>query len=35
MVERLKSQLDAAHKAKESHAARMKLQETAKSKQVC
>ncbi|XP_036939779.1 CWF19-like protein 2 [Acanthopagrus latus] len=33
MVERLKSQLDAAHKAKESHAARMKLQETAKSKQ--
>lgn len=36
MVEKLKSQLDAAHKAKESHAARQKqLQETAKAKQVC
>ncbi|TMS07190.1 CWF19-like protein 2 [Larimichthys crocea] len=34
MVEKLKSQLDAAQKAKESHAARRKLQETAKSKQV-
>ena len=35
MVEKLKSQLDAAHKAKESHDAQKKLQETAKSKQVC
>ncbi|XP_078102467.1 CWF19-like protein 2 [Sander vitreus] len=34
MVEKLKSQLDAAHKAKESHIARKKLQETAKLKQV-
>ncbi|XP_075905941.1 CWF19-like protein 2 [Nelusetta ayraudi] len=35
MVEKLKSQLDAAHKAKESHAARQKqLQEMAKAKQV-
>ncbi|XP_044059505.1 CWF19-like protein 2 [Siniperca chuatsi] len=34
MVDKLKSQLDAAHKAKESHAARKKLQETAKLKQV-
>ncbi|XP_077421825.1 CWF19-like protein 2 isoform X2 [Vanacampus margaritifer] len=33
MVEKLKAQLDAAHKAKESHAAR-KLHETAKSNQV-
>lgn len=32
--ERLQSQLDAAHKAKENHAARKKLQETAKLKQV-
>lgn len=35
MVEKLKSQLDAAHKAKECHAARKKLQDEAKSKQVC
>ncbi|XP_041796321.1 CWF19-like protein 2 [Chelmon rostratus] len=34
MVEKLKSQLDAAQKAKENHAARRKLQETARSKQV-
>ncbi|XP_041667884.1 CWF19-like protein 2 isoform X1 [Cheilinus undulatus] len=34
MVEKLKAQLDAAQKAKESHAARQKLQETNKSKQV-
>ncbi|XP_034723481.1 CWF19-like protein 2 isoform X1 [Etheostoma cragini] len=33
MVEKLKSQLDAAHKAKESHIARKTLQETAKLKQ--
>ncbi|XP_033486307.1 CWF19-like protein 2 [Epinephelus lanceolatus] len=32
MIEKLKSQLDAAHKAKESYAARKKLQETAQSK---
>lgn len=35
MVEKLKSQLDAAHKVKERHAARKKLQDMAKSKQVC
>lgn len=35
MVEKLKSQLDAAHKAKDSYAARKKLQETAQLKQVC
>ncbi|XP_061538456.1 CWF19-like protein 2 isoform X2 [Phycodurus eques] len=34
MVEKLKAQLDAAHKAKESHAARKKLHETATSNQV-
>lgn len=35
-MEKLKSQLDAAHKAKESRAARQKqLQEMAKAKQVC
>lgn len=34
MVEKLKSQLDAAQKAKESHAARKKLHETVQSKQV-
>lgn len=34
MVEKLKSQLDAAHKAKDSYAARKKLQETAQLKQV-
>ncbi|KAK2847125.1 hypothetical protein Q5P01_010124 [Channa striata] len=34
MIAKLKSQLEAAQKAKESHAARKKLQETAKSKQV-
>ncbi|KAM6988381.1 CWF19-like protein 2 isoform 2-T2 [Tautogolabrus adspersus] len=34
MVEKLKSQLEAAHKAKESHANQRKLQETARSKQV-
>ncbi|XP_051933703.1 CWF19-like protein 2 isoform X2 [Hippocampus zosterae] len=34
MVEKLKAQLDAAQKAKESHAARKKLHETAKSNQV-
>ncbi|XP_034404798.1 CWF19-like protein 2 [Cyclopterus lumpus] len=34
VVERLKSQLDAAHKAKENYAARKKLQETAKLKQL-
>ncbi|XP_042271018.1 CWF19-like protein 2 [Thunnus maccoyii] len=34
LIEKLKSQLAAAHKAKESHAARKKLHETAKSKQV-
>ncbi|XP_040047620.2 CWF19-like protein 2 isoform X1 [Gasterosteus aculeatus] len=34
MVEKLRSQLDAAHKAKENHAARKILQDTAKSKQV-
>ncbi|XP_070685094.1 CWF19-like protein 2 [Pempheris klunzingeri] len=34
MVEKLKAQLDAAQKAKESHAAQKKLQETAKSMQV-
>ncbi|XP_018543423.1 CWF19-like protein 2 [Lates calcarifer] len=33
-VEKLRSQLDAARRAKESHAARKKLQETAKSNQV-
>lgn len=34
-MEKLKAQLDAAHKAKESRAARQKqLQETAKAKQV-
>ncbi|XP_029027313.1 CWF19-like protein 2 [Betta splendens] len=34
MIEKLKSQLDAAHKAKESHAARRKLQETATPNQL-
>ncbi|XP_037123869.1 CWF19-like protein 2 [Syngnathus acus] len=34
MVEKLKAQLDAAHKAIESHAARKKLHETSKSNQV-
>ncbi|XP_065816557.1 CWF19-like protein 2 isoform X1 [Labrus bergylta] len=34
MVEKLKSQLDAAHKAKEIHANQQKQQETARSKQV-
>ncbi|XP_037316076.2 CWF19-like protein 2 isoform X2 [Pungitius pungitius] len=34
MVEKLKSQLDAAHKAKENYAARKILQDAAKSKQV-
>ncbi|XP_047450222.1 CWF19-like protein 2 [Mugil cephalus] len=34
MIEKLKSKLEAAHKAKEIHAARRKLQETAKSNQV-
>ncbi|XP_076591864.1 CWF19-like protein 2 [Chaetodon auriga] len=34
MVEKLKSQLDAAQKAKESHAAQRKLHEAARSKQV-
>ncbi|XP_054453040.1 CWF19-like protein 2 [Anoplopoma fimbria] len=34
MVEKLRSQLDAAHKAKESYVARKTLQETAQSKQV-
>ncbi|KAM6931745.1 CWF19-like protein 2 [Lycodopsis pacificus] len=33
MVEKLRSQLDAAHKAKENYAARKQLQEEAKSKQ--
>ncbi|XP_077397141.1 CWF19-like protein 2 [Festucalex cinctus] len=33
MVEKLKAQLDAAHKAKESHAAQNKLHETARSNQ--
>lgn len=35
MIEKLKSQLEAAHKAKENHAVQMKLREMAKSKQVC
>lgn len=35
MIEKLKSQLEAAHKVKESHAARMKLRETSTTKQVC
>lgn len=35
MIEKLKSQLEAAHKAKENHMVQMKLRETAKSKQVC
>lgn len=34
MIEKLKSQLEAARKAKEKHAVQMKLRETAKSKQV-
>nr|XP_020475634.1 CWF19-like protein 2 isoform X1 [Monopterus albus] len=34
LVEKLKSQLDAAQRAKENHAVRKKLQETAKSSQV-
>lgn len=34
MIEKLKSQLEAAHKAKENHAVQMKLRETAKPKQV-
>ncbi|CAF90454.1 unnamed protein product, partial [Tetraodon nigroviridis] len=33
MIEKLKSQLEAAHKAKETHALQMKLRETDKSKQ--
>lgn len=35
MITKLKSQLDAAQKAKEIHAARKKVQEMAKSNQVC
>lgn len=35
MIEKLKAQLEAARKAKESHTVQMKLRETAKSKQVC
>lgn len=34
MIEKLKSQLEAARKAKENHAVQMKQRETAKSKQV-
>lgn len=34
MVEKLKSQLEAAQKAKENHTARQKQQEAAKPKQV-
>lgn len=34
MIEKLKSQLEAARKAKEKHAVQMKLRETATSKQV-
>lgn len=35
MIEKLKSQLEAARKAKENHAVQIKLRETAKSQQVC
>lgn len=35
MIEKLKSQLEAAHKVKESHATQMKLRETSTTKQVC
>lgn len=35
MIEKLKSQLEAAHKVKESHATQMKLRETSTTNQVC